>query len=105
MGYVGTMTLHHIPTMLAYLPSALYTKCTDMSSVGWPGRKMVLFYCSREGVRGSCEGEGETRACDRKAQSFCLEHCTPVRITFSLESAEGHSADTPLLTVHHFSLA
>src|SRR5205814_7741378 len=38
--------LHHIPTMLAYLPSALYTKCTDMSSVGLPGRKMVLFYCS-----------------------------------------------------------
>ena len=64
--------LHHIPTMLAYLPSALYTKCTDMSSVGLPGRKMVLFYCSMEGVRRRCEGEGETRACDRKAQSFCL---------------------------------
>src|SRR2546423_13393062 len=35
--------LHLIPTMLAYLPSALYTKCTDMSSVGLPCRKMVLF--------------------------------------------------------------
>src|SRR5947207_9694702 len=57
---------------VSILPSALYTKCTDMSSVGLPGRKMVLFYCSREGVRRSCEGEGETRACDRKAQSFCL---------------------------------
>src|SRR5712691_6447068 len=43
--------LHHIPTMLVYLPSALYTKCTDMSSVGLPGRKMVLFYCSREHLR------------------------------------------------------
>src|SRR6266571_266700 len=51
--------LHHIPTMLAYLPSALYTKCTDMSSVGLPGRKMVLFYCSeaikRPGAQRTCQ--------------------------------------------------
>src|SRR5207302_69298 len=37
--------LHHIPTMLAYLPSALYTNCTNMSSFDLPGRKMVL--CER----------------------------------------------------------
>src|SRR6266480_5403229 len=41
--------LHLIPTMLAYLPSALYTKCTDMSSVGLPCRKMVLFIAPGKG--------------------------------------------------------
>src|ERR1051326_2656226 len=69
MGHVRTMTLHHIPTMLAYLLSALYTKM-GRHVIGW--FPSVLFYCSQEVVRCRCVGEGETRACDRKAQSFCL---------------------------------
>src|SRR2546427_10921184 len=65
--------LHHIPTMLAYLPSALYTKCTHMSSVGWPGRKMVLFIApGKEYVAAAKVKARPVPAKGRPSHSACI---------------------------------
>jgi len=49
--------------------------------------------------------DGDTWACERKAQSFCLDNWTPVKITFSLSKPDGHPTEEAVVTVHQFSLA
>src|SRR5437588_8626114 len=82
--------LHLIPTMLAYLPSALYTKCTDMSSVGLPCRKMVLFYSpeaiKRPGAQRTCQtcrtvtlAPARSPGSARKGPGNLLSHQTGVK--------------------------
>jgi len=66
--------------------------------------KRGLPQCSRDEFWRICGDEGETRAWERKAQSFCLQNWTPVRITFSLANADSHPATEMAVIIHEFSL-
>src|SRR5579883_310910 len=79
--------IHASAILLPYLLGA--PGCYFSASAGW--------------CRG--EGDGVSRAWERNAQSFCLEHCTPVRITFPLAPGENAAPNNPLVTVLRFSLA
>ncbi len=51
-------------------------------------------------------GDGERRACERKAQSFCLDTYTPVKMTFSLAYKDTvRQPDNVIVNIHSFSLA